>query len=274
MEPSATNAAATGKPAETLKIALPRRAYRCGDGGWVSLSGSTDSMVRRVFEAIGKPELIEDPRFSINAARIAHDDEVEAVLCEFIGGMEREAALTLFRRLGVTVGPIHDATSLLRDPHVAARGVHVEEAGSGNVMRAMTRHREGMPGGLRHAGASIRPKSWPSSAPRSRMSPRWRRGRSRSLGKRAKRRHEGCHIRLAMMDMRADPHAAESRRHMRRAPPLGGHFHARAGQALGQQAGQPAQPRASRHPAGGLHFKACPSQRHGQAWLAWSPADG
>ena len=149
MGPDVTNAAATGKPAETLKIASPRGAYRCADGGWVSLSGSTDSMARRVFEAIGRPELIEDPRFSTNAARLVHDNEVEAMLRDFFGAMDREAALALLRARGVTVGPILDAASLLRDPHVAARGVYVEEAVSGTVMHAVTPRLEGTPGGLR-----------------------------------------------------------------------------------------------------------------------------
>ena len=149
MGPDVTNAAATGKPAETLKIASPRGAYCCADGGWVSLSGSTDSMARRVFEAIGRPELIEDPRFSTNAARLAHDDQVEAMLRDFFGAMDREAALALLRARGVTVGPILDAASLLRDPHVAARGVYVEEAGSGTVMHAVTPRLDGTPGGLR-----------------------------------------------------------------------------------------------------------------------------
>lgn len=149
MGPDVTNAAATGKPAQTLKIASPRGAYRCADGGWVSLSGSTDSMARRVFEAIGRPELIEDPRFATNAARLLHDDEVEAMLRDVFGSMEREAALALFRARGVTVGPILDAMSLLDDAHVAARGAYVQEAGSGTVMHAVTPRLDGTPGGLR-----------------------------------------------------------------------------------------------------------------------------
>lgn len=149
MGPDVTNVAATGRPAETLKIASPRGAYRCADGGWVSLSGSTDGMARRVFEAIGRPDLIEDPRFATNAARLANDDQVEAMLRDFIGGLEREAALTLFRARGVTVGPIHDAASLLRDRHVAARGVYVEEEASGTVMHAVTPRLSDTPGGLR-----------------------------------------------------------------------------------------------------------------------------
>jgi crotonobetainyl-CoA:carnitine CoA-transferase CaiB-like acyl-CoA transferase len=149
MGPDATNVAATGRPAETLKIASPRGTYRCADGAWVSLSGSTDTMARRVFEAIGKPDLVDDPRFSTNAARLRHDAEVDGMLTEFIGAMEREACLALFRGRGVTVGPIHDATSLLDDPHVVARGVFVEDATDGTVMHAVTPRLGDTPGGLR-----------------------------------------------------------------------------------------------------------------------------
>jgi len=149
MGPDVTNAAATGRPAETLKIASPRGAYRCADGGWVSLSGSTDTMARRVFEAIGRPGLIEDPRFSTNAARLAHDDQVEAMLRDFVGALDRPTALALFRQHGVTVGPILDAAALLRDPHVVARGVYVTDAESGTVMHAVTPRLSGTPGGLR-----------------------------------------------------------------------------------------------------------------------------
>jgi crotonobetainyl-CoA:carnitine CoA-transferase CaiB-like acyl-CoA transferase len=149
MGPDATNVAATGRPAETLKIASPRGTYRCADGAWVSLSGSTDTMARRVFEAIGKPDLIDDPRFSTNAARLLHDREVDAMLGEFIGAMERDACLALFRQRGVTVGPIHDATSLLADAHVVARGVYVEDETDRTVMHAVTPRLGDTPGGLR-----------------------------------------------------------------------------------------------------------------------------
>jgi crotonobetainyl-CoA:carnitine CoA-transferase CaiB-like acyl-CoA transferase len=57
----------------------------------------------------------------------------------------------LFRARGVTVGPILDASSLLRDPHVVARGVYVADAGSGTVMHAVAPRLSGTPGGLRRA---------------------------------------------------------------------------------------------------------------------------
>jgi crotonobetainyl-CoA:carnitine CoA-transferase CaiB-like acyl-CoA transferase len=151
MGADATNLAATGRPPETPKIASPRGVYRCADGGWVSLSGSTDAMARRVFEAIGRAELIDDPRFATNAARLENDAAVEAMIAGFVGGRTQAECLDLFRAMGVTVGPILDPAGLLRDRHVVARGVYLRaEDGAGEtVMHAVTPRLSGTPGGLR-----------------------------------------------------------------------------------------------------------------------------
>ena len=41
--------------------AAPRNVYQCGDGGYVALSGSMQSMAMRIFDTIGRPELKTDP---------------------------------------------------------------------------------------------------------------------------------------------------------------------------------------------------------------------
>ena len=151
MGPDVTNFAATGAAAPSVKIASPRGVYRCADGGWVSLSGSTQAMAQRVFEAIGRGNLIRDPRFSSNAARLAHDGEVEAMLSGFIGGLDQAECLALFRSKGVTAGPIHDPASLMQDPHVAGRGAYVvvPDRGGETVMHAVTPRLGSTPGALR-----------------------------------------------------------------------------------------------------------------------------
>jgi crotonobetainyl-CoA:carnitine CoA-transferase CaiB-like acyl-CoA transferase len=127
MGPDAAVFAATGaKPDRMLKIASPRGVFRCRDGSWVAMSGSTDAMARRVFEAIGQAHLFDDPKFSTNHARLANDDEINRLIQDFIGTLDQPACLALFREKGVTVGPIHDVEHLLQDAHVVARGVYVE----------------------------------------------------------------------------------------------------------------------------------------------------
>ena len=155
MGPDVTHYAATGVAAEPgKKISSPRGAYRCRDGRWVSMSGSSDTMARRVFDAIGQGALFDDQRFSTNAARLAHDDEIERMVAEFIAGMDQAECLAWFRGQGVTVGPIYDAAQLLQDPHVAERGVYLQVADAGQpatVMHNITPRLSGTPGGLRRS---------------------------------------------------------------------------------------------------------------------------
>ena len=119
------------------------------------MSGSTDTMARRVFEAIGQAALFDDPRFATNAARLAHDDELDAMVARFIGGLSQSECLALFRRHGVTVGPIYAPPQLLADAHVAERGVYVRlDRGDGSeptVMHQVTPRLQGTPGSIRRA---------------------------------------------------------------------------------------------------------------------------
>jgi crotonobetainyl-CoA:carnitine CoA-transferase CaiB-like acyl-CoA transferase len=156
MGPDVSAYAATGVDAEPgRKIASPRGSYRCKDGLWVSMSGSTDTMARRVFEAIGHGPLFEDPRFATNAARLANDQELDRMVADFIGGLTQAECLVLFRSHGVTVGPIYAPPQLLADAHVAQRGVYVHlDSGDGStptVMHQVTPRLQGTPGSIRRA---------------------------------------------------------------------------------------------------------------------------
>jgi formyl-CoA transferase len=106
--------------------AAPRNAYRTRDGKWVCLSASTQAMTERLLRAIGRPELIADPRFRTNADRVRNAAELDAVLGAFIGGMTLAENLEFFERAEVTVGPIYDIAQILEDPHVRAREMIVE----------------------------------------------------------------------------------------------------------------------------------------------------
>jgi crotonobetainyl-CoA:carnitine CoA-transferase CaiB-like acyl-CoA transferase len=156
MGPDVGNYAATGhEPEPGHKIASPRGSYRCKDGLWVSMSGSTDSMARRVFEAIGQAPLFDDPRFATNAARLANDRELDGLVAGFIAGLTQAECLAMFRRHGVTVGPIYAPPQLLTDPHVAERGVYVRlDTGDGRpptVTHQVTPRLQGTPGSIRRA---------------------------------------------------------------------------------------------------------------------------
>jgi len=113
----------------------PRNVYRCQDGHYVALSGSTEAMARRIFSAIGRADMIMDARFSSNAARVQHRALVDEALGGWFAARTREEALQTMRGAGVTVGPVYTIADAIVDPHFRQRGiiVDVEDAELGAV---------------------------------------------------------------------------------------------------------------------------------------------
>ncbi|MGK7868778.1 CaiB/BaiF CoA transferase family protein [Falsiroseomonas sp. E2-1-a20] len=104
----------------------PRNAYRTRDGGWLSLSTSTQAVFVRLMHSIGRPELVDDPRFRSNPDRLANIEVIDGIIRDALAGMDRDEALAKFDRDGVTIGPIMDVADLDADDYVAAREALVE----------------------------------------------------------------------------------------------------------------------------------------------------
>ncbi len=101
--------------------AVPRNAYPTRDGGWVCLSASTQGMTEKLFRSIGRPELIEDPRFRTNADRVRHGEALDAIIAAYIAERSLAEALAHFDAAGVTIGPVMDAAMLAEDAYVIER---------------------------------------------------------------------------------------------------------------------------------------------------------
>ncbi|MFE1599550.1 CaiB/BaiF CoA transferase family protein [Methylobacterium sp. ID0610] len=109
-----------------VSITAPRNVYRTRDGEWIALSASTQDMAARLFGAIGRPDMIGDPRFATNSARLDNVDEVDAIVGGFIAQRDLAENLAYFAQAEVTVGPVYDPAGFALDPHVQGRGVLVE----------------------------------------------------------------------------------------------------------------------------------------------------
>jgi crotonobetainyl-CoA:carnitine CoA-transferase CaiB-like acyl-CoA transferase len=113
----------------------PRNVYRCQDGRYVALSGSTEAMARRIFSVIGRADMIADPRFSSNTARVKHRALVDEAVGGWFATRPRDEALHKMREAGVTVGPVYTIADAVADAHFRERGilVDVEDAELGTV---------------------------------------------------------------------------------------------------------------------------------------------
>ncbi len=131
----------------------PRNIYRCADGGYVALSGSIQAMAKRIFETIGQPGMITDPRFRTNTDRVRNRALVDAAVGGWFAERPRDEALALMQAAGVTAGPVYDIADAIADPHFRERDVLVEvedrDVGSIPVHNIVPRL-SGTPGVWRH----------------------------------------------------------------------------------------------------------------------------
>jgi crotonobetainyl-CoA:carnitine CoA-transferase CaiB-like acyl-CoA transferase len=104
----------------------PRNVYRCRDGGYVAMSASTETMARRVFRMIGRPEMIDDPRFCSNSARVEHRALVDEAVGAWFAARPRDEALRAMREASVTVGPVYNIADAMSDDHFHKRKIIVE----------------------------------------------------------------------------------------------------------------------------------------------------
>lgn len=101
----------------------PRNVYRCRDGKYVGLSGSTQTMAMRILKAIGRDDLVSDPRFTTNADRLANVIALDEAIGDFIGRHDQAELVALMEAAEVTVGPIYDIAQIMQDPHVIEREI-------------------------------------------------------------------------------------------------------------------------------------------------------
>ena len=147
-----------GRTGSRTEITAPRNVYACGDGKFVALSGSTQAMAERLFRAIGREDLVSDPRYLTNTERVKNCDSLDAVIQGFLSERTQDEALEFFDREGITVGPVLDVAELLQHPYIEGREVIThfggKEAGA-LPMHAVVPRLSGTPGSIRTAAPTL-----------------------------------------------------------------------------------------------------------------------
>jgi len=103
----------------------PYQAFEAADG-WIVVGGANQKNWQRITEAIGAPELVDDPRFLNSAARMAHLKELEGELAARFCTKPSAYWLQLLEQQGVPCGPVRDMLQALADPQTIAREMVVE----------------------------------------------------------------------------------------------------------------------------------------------------
>jgi len=105
--------------------AAPRNVYETADG-YMTLSASAQSIFENVAEAIGRPDVLEDPRFATNEARVEHADELDEIIEAWTRERSTEDAIAAMEAADAIVGPVYDMADIFEDEQYAARDDIVE----------------------------------------------------------------------------------------------------------------------------------------------------
>src|SRR5579871_159915 len=99
------------KPRRTGSRSLttsPRNVYGTSDGRFIAISASIQAMAERLFRAIGKPEMIDDPKFRTNTDRVRNIDECDGIVAAWIAERTLAENMAVFEAAEVTATPIYE----------------------------------------------------------------------------------------------------------------------------------------------------------------------
>lgn len=151
MGADATMYAETGRKrsrGDTPGISSVRGVFETSDGHWVALSAATDETAQRFFAALGRLDLLDDPRFATATARHDNRPALVAVLETEFAQRTRDEVMQMSHEHRLTIGPVYDIVDILEDEHYRGRETLVEmEDGSviANVVPRLSR----TPGAIR-----------------------------------------------------------------------------------------------------------------------------
>jgi crotonobetainyl-CoA:carnitine CoA-transferase CaiB-like acyl-CoA transferase len=108
-------------PDSAHQTMVPFQAFPTADG-WIMVACPKQLLWERFCDAIGRPELKDDPRFADFAARDRHRDTLVPLLAEELSGRTTAYWLEQLAAHRVPSGPVNDVRAALDDPHTTARG--------------------------------------------------------------------------------------------------------------------------------------------------------
>ena len=109
-----------------LKGVAPSNIFRSRDGKWMVIAANADKVFGRLCEAMGKPGLAADPRFSTHLARGEHQEELEGIVAGWAGEHSAAEIDRVLNDAGVICGPIYTIADIFEDEHFRARDMLVK----------------------------------------------------------------------------------------------------------------------------------------------------
>ncbi len=109
-----------GRSGSRLPKVAPSNVYHCKDGD-IIIAANQDTVFRRLCDAMGRPALADDPRYSTHLARGERQDELDRLIDAWANTKTIAEVDALMQAHAVPAGGIYRAPDMLDDPHFKAR---------------------------------------------------------------------------------------------------------------------------------------------------------
>jgi crotonobetainyl-CoA:carnitine CoA-transferase CaiB-like acyl-CoA transferase len=118
---NATTGFVQGRVGNGTGSASPRGVYQASDGGWLSIAASNHGIAKRLFTAMGREDILSDPRFATNEARMRNNEAMQEIVSAWVARRSRQEVLELLDKHEVVSAPVNDASDIVADPHFRER---------------------------------------------------------------------------------------------------------------------------------------------------------
>lgn len=105
----------------TLPNVAPSNVYPTKDGKWVLIAANQDTVFARLAEAIGRPELATDERYSTHGARGERQAELDEIIADYTSSCLADDLESRLIDHAVPMGKIFRPVEMLADPQYQAR---------------------------------------------------------------------------------------------------------------------------------------------------------
>ena len=105
-----------------LRNSAPLDNWETSDGKYVCIIAAGDGLFPRLARAIGREDLLADPRFETMARRAQHGDEINGIVAAWVQARTAREVQDVLERHQVPFGVAYSVADIFADPHVAARG--------------------------------------------------------------------------------------------------------------------------------------------------------
>lgn len=120
----------TGEPFKRMGsrafTSAPRNIYMTRDKRWIAIAGSSQTTTARLFEAMGQPALINDPKFKTNEDRVKNVEALDAIVGKWMTEHDSKEVLKILNEAEVPVGPVMDISDIMKDPHAQLREMVIQ----------------------------------------------------------------------------------------------------------------------------------------------------